>query len=54
MLLQPQIDKVKEQKPLWKSDSRIIGRASEIYSCEKIQCIKCNEMNWLECIINTL
>ena len=52
MSLQPQIDKVKEQKPLWKSNSRIIGRAAEIYSCEKFQCIKCNEMNWLECIIN--
>ena len=52
MSLQPQIDKVKEQNPLWKSNSRIIGRAAEIYSCEKIQCIKCNEMNWLECIVN--
>jgi len=53
MSLQPQIDKVKQQNPLWKSNSRIIGRAAEIYSCEKIQCIKCNEMNWLECNINT-
>jgi type II restriction enzyme len=52
MSLQPQIDKVKEQHPLWKSNSRIIGRAAEIYSCEKLKCIKCNEMNWLECIVN--
>ena len=52
MSLQPQIDKVKEHFPLWKSNSRIIGRAAEIYCCEKLQCRNCNEMNWLECIVN--
>ena len=52
MSLQQQINKVKEDNPSWKSNSRIIGRAAEIYSCEKIKCIKCNEMNWLECDIN--
>tara|TARA_B100000683_G_scaffold151492_2_gene146609 strand:+ start:173 stop:679 length:507 start_codon:yes stop_codon:yes gene_type:complete len=52
MSLLTQIDKVKEQNPLWKSNSRIIGRAAEIYSCEKIKCVKCNETNWLECNVN--
>ena len=47
MSLQPQIDKVKEQNSSWVSNSRIIGRAGEIYSCDNIQCIKCNEINWL-------
>lgn len=53
MSLQQQVDKVKEDNPLWKSNSRIIGRAAEIYCCEKIKCIKCNEMNWSECDTNT-
>ena len=53
MSLKPQIDKVKEQNPKWKSNSRIIGRAAEIYACEKIKCIKCNENNWLECFVNS-
>lgn len=35
MPLQPQIDKVKEQNPLRKRNSRIIGRVAEIYYCEK-------------------
>ena len=52
MSLQAEIKRVKEQNPLWKSNSRIIGRAAEIYSCEKIKCINCNEINWLECSIN--
>ena len=52
MSLQQQVDKVKEDNPLWKSNSKIIGRAAEIYCCEKIKCIKCNEMNWLECDTN--
>tara|TARA_Y100000385_G_scaffold218810_1_gene228172 strand:- start:1478 stop:1984 length:507 start_codon:yes stop_codon:yes gene_type:complete len=52
MSLEFYINKVKEQNPLWKNNSRIIGRAAEIYSCEKIKCIKCNEMNWLECNVN--
>lgn len=52
MSLRPQIDKVKELYPSWKSESRIIGRAGEIYSCEKIQCLKCNKINWLECNVN--
>lgn len=52
MSLNPQIDKVKEQYPLWKSNSRIIGRAAELYSCEKIKCLRCNQINWLECVIN--
>ena len=52
MSLDLYINKVKEQNPLWKNNSRIIGRAAEIYSCEKIKCIKCNEMNWLECNVN--
>lgn len=52
MSLQQQINKVKEDNLSWKSNSRIIGRAAEIYSCQKIKCIKCNEMNWLECDIN--
>lgn len=53
MSLQPQIDQVKEQHPSWKNNSRIIGRASELYCCEKIQCFKCNESNWIECDVNT-
>jgi type II restriction enzyme len=52
MSLQQQIDKVKEDNPLWKSNSRIIGRAAEIYSFKNIICQNCNEMNWLECDIN--
>ena len=52
MSLQPQIDKVKEEKPSLKNNSRIIGRAAEKYSYEKIKCIKCNEINWLECNVN--
>jgi type II restriction enzyme len=53
MSLQPHIDTVKTQNPLWKSNSRIIGRAGEIYSCEKLQCLKCNEIDWLECTVNS-
>ena len=52
MSLQLHINKVKEQNPFWKNNSRIIGRAAEIYSYEKIKCIKCNEINWLECNVN--
>ena len=50
--LQPLIDKVKVQNPLWKSNSRIIGMAAEIYSCKKLSCRKCNEINWLGCNVN--
>ena len=52
MSLEPYIYKVKKEHPLWKSNSKIIGKAAEIYSREKIQCIKCNEISWLECITN--
>jgi len=52
MSLQDEIKRVKQDNPLWKSNSRIIGRAAEIFSCEKMKCIKCNEANWLECVTN--
>tara|TARA_B100000767_G_C19705943_1_gene510538 strand:+ start:818 stop:1285 length:468 start_codon:yes stop_codon:yes gene_type:complete len=40
------------QEPLWKNNSRILGRAAEIYSYENIKCVNCNELNWFECVTN--
>lgn len=48
MSLLDYINRVKILHPLWKSQSRIIGRASEIYSCENIKCIECDIIYWLE------
>ena len=53
MSLRAQIDKVKYQNPLWKNNSRIIGRAAEIYSCEKLQCILSNPITHI-CVNNNL
>lgn len=52
MFLQDYIDEVKLENPLWKSKSRIIGRAGEIFCCNCMKCIKCDSSNWLECITN--
>jgi len=52
MSLQNAIDTVKKQNPLWKNNSRIIGRASEIYCCIHMKCTECNSSDWLECITN--
>lgn len=52
MSLQKSIDEVKMIFPLWKSKSRIIGRAGEIYCYKNMKCIKCNASDWKECTIN--
>ena len=52
MSLQDAINEVKIKHPLWKSESRIVGKAGEIYCCKNIKCINCNNLDWLECVTN--
>jgi len=52
MSLQEDIDEVKKEYPIWKSQSRILGRAGEKYCCKHLKCINCDSSNWLECITN--
>ena len=52
MSLQEYIDKVKASNPQWKSNSRIIGRASEIYCYKNIKCLNCDISELFECSTN--
>ena len=52
MSLKQYIDKVKMDKPHWKSKSQIVGRAGEKYFYNNIKCLECSEKNLLECKIN--
>lgn len=52
MSLQHEIYEVENINPHWKSKSRIIGRACELYCCKHIRCINCNSNDWLECKTN--
>jgi hypothetical protein len=51
MSLKLEIDFVKNNTE-WKSVSRIIGRAGEIYCCNKLKCPNCNSKEWIECDVN--
>lgn len=52
MSLQSYIDTVKSENPKWKSNSRIIGRAGELYCCYNLKCVTCKSLDWLECKTN--
>lgn len=52
MSLQPYIEEIRNKNPKWKNNSRIIGRACEIYYYRNSICMSCNSSNWFECKIN--
>ena len=52
MFFKEYIEHVQRENPTWKSNSRIIGRACELYCCNNIKCLNCNSLNWLECVTN--
>ena len=52
MALTDIIKEVKVENPLWKSKSRIVGRAGEIYCRKHLNCLKCNSTDWYESAVN--
>ena len=52
MSLKLYIDKIKIDKPHWKSKSQIIGKAGEKYFYHNLKCLECLQTNLLECKIN--
>jgi len=52
MAFQLCVDAVKTSNPAWKSNSRILGRAAEIYCCSHLKCPNCSSCDWLECVTN--
>jgi type II restriction enzyme len=52
MDLNEYISKVKEEHTEWKSESRIVGEASENYTKDNIKCLRCNENNFKKCKTN--
>lgn len=52
MSFQECINEVKQQNCNWKSNSRIIGKAGEIYCFKNIKCVICNSLDWLKCATN--
>ncbi len=52
MSLAEEIKTVKHNNPGWKSNSRIVGRAGEIYCGEKMKCVYCDNFDWLKCATN--
>ena len=49
--LSTEVNKVKIENN-WKSQSRIVGRAAELFCCVNFTCPRCNSCEWLECVIN--
>tara|TARA_B110000305_G_scaffold173614_1_gene191901 strand:- start:256 stop:750 length:495 start_codon:yes stop_codon:yes gene_type:complete len=45
------VSQVKEKKK-WKSESRIVGEAGELYIKENIECSRCNDNNFQKCKSN--
>lgn len=46
------VAEVMTTNPFWTSNSRILGRAAELYTCRAVKCPRCSADNWLECVTN--